>query len=118
MALRAYGGPAATLAMMNTNTCSLMFHGPGLRENSNARRCVRGRTIRRIQCGRDVDTSRGGICGSDIWYFLIGRTKARSFPMGKEIRSSRIGTTAGAGKRKLKKVFKALEVSTVIRFGA
>lgn len=109
MAFRAYGGPAATLAMMNTNTCSLMFHGPGLRENSNARRNVRGRIIRMIQGGRDVDTNRGEMYGSRRWYFLIGRTKARNLPMGKEIRSSTIGTTAGAGKRKLKKVFKALE---------
>jgi hypothetical protein len=44
--------------------------------------------------------------------------KASSFPIGKEIRSSTIGTTEGAGKRKLKKVFKALEASMAIRLEA
>ena len=38
MAFKAYGFPTATFVM----TCSLMFHGPGLNENSISRGQVKG----------------------------------------------------------------------------
>ena len=66
MALRAYGLLTATLAMIKTRTCSLIFHGPGLRENSKEWGYVSGRRKRARKKGVEAGTRRAGRLGRGI----------------------------------------------------
>ena len=71
---------------MKTHACSLMFQGPGLKENSNP------------------PSHRGAL------YVVIGRMKAKNLPRGCAVRVTTLVDIMGAGARKLKKRFAELEV--------
>lgn len=85
MALRAYGLPMETFAIMYTRTCSLMFHGPGLNERLSERGHANEKTsLFAIDPPRPREEGNKprGRCGRGILYFLSGRIIARHLPKG------------------------------------